>query len=449
MSQGSQPDAIQGVSLPRYLVVHGRDGLALYADWPQAALRVQGFPNAIYKKYRTGEEARTAYDRVREIMDTHGTTNVTPAIMASLRAPPPYQPFVNPSAVSATVSPTPASVPASADAPPADAPPADLPPAEASPLADTPSETPAVIHDDLIATMQPYDTLSEVGVSDEEDTQSLLETSSVGSVPETEIDEEEAREAAHAVSSLVVPVPGSAPDTPVSSALADPEAAANRTIEAVRYEAVHRSRRPFPTVHPLLRAAVEASLTSDSVRDASIRSAYIEDTAKMLADVLFTGEAYYVIVRGREPGVTRTNWVGARVHVDGIADAYYQAFLSGATARRWWKEHRGEAVNYGPTGVASTLDNNNPNGPVPTANHHHHQLETRLNSNAHSPTRVTRNTCRFMLCEEHKIAFFVKVKWVRAGDEWIALKADGVHIPRCADYVVFGDPLGLLSGSAA
>lgn len=47
--------------------------------------------------------------------------------------------------------------------------------------------------------MQPYDTLSEVGVSDEEDTQSLLETSSVGSVPETEIDEEEAREAAHAV----------------------------------------------------------------------------------------------------------------------------------------------------------------------------------------------------------------------------------------------------------
>lgn len=54
-----------------------------------------------------------------------------------------------------------------------------------------------------------------------------------------------------------------------------------------------------------------------------------------------------------------------------------------------------------------------------------------------------------MLCEEHKIAFFVKVKWVRAGDEWIALKADGVHIPRCADYVVFGDPLGLLSGSAA
>lgn len=49
-------------------------------------------------------------------------------------------------------------------------------------------------------------------------------------------------------------------------------------------------------------------LTSDSVRDASIRSAYIEDTAKMLADVLFTGEAYYVIVRGREPGVTRTNW---------------------------------------------------------------------------------------------------------------------------------------------
>ena len=59
---------------------------------------------------------------------------------------------------------------------------------------------------------------------------------------------------------------------------------------------------------------------------------------------------------------------GARHHVEGIPDAYYQAFCDGRMARRWWKEHRSEVVNHGPLGTASPLDNHDPTGPVPAAN---------------------------------------------------------------------------------
>lgn len=87
------------------------------------------------------------------------------------------------------------------------------------------------------------------------------------------------------------------------------------------------TRRRVPEAVPLLKEAVALTVRPCSIgyfglsishltfqisespeMDQALKQEYIDDTVSMLWDVLFSHQAYYAIVRGKQPGITRTTW---------------------------------------------------------------------------------------------------------------------------------------------